>query len=139
MKIFAVAIAILVLFLGLVKPMNFGMPSAFATMENSVMRGRSLWSQRFEMGCGANVCTTALAVQRAADDCIRHCIQSALPAVEETAAFLFAPFTHLSTIALILLIGFLAQVVLVYALVRYLLYAYTFFHLRFVTSTILRN
>lgn len=138
MKIFAVTIAILVLFIGWAKPVNFGM--AVHTMtKNASIGGTALMVQVFEMSCGASVCATVLAVQKAADDCVRHCIQSALPAVGEIAAFVIAPFIHFNAIVLITLAGLLAEAVFAYAFVRYLLYAYTLFHLRFVTSTVLRD
>lgn len=138
MKIFAVIIAILVLFISWTKPVNFEMTQQ-NKMENTFMQGTSLMFRGFEMVCGTDVCATVLAMEKTVSDCVRHCIQRALPVVGEIAAFVLAPHAHVSPIVFISLAGILVQAILAYVFIRYLLYAYTFFRLRFVTSTILRN
>lgn len=138
MKILAVIIAILALFVGWAKPVNLGM-TAHTVKENNITRGTFLMFQGFEVACGMSICATDSAAQKAVDDCVRHCIQNALSAVGEVAALILAPFTHSNLIVFFTLIGFLAQVALAYAFFYYLFYAYTLFHLRFVTSTVLRN
>lgn len=96
-------------------------------------------SQILGTGCGGIICEDVVFARNTVNNCIMHCVQNAFGFVEKNVALFLSPITQLDTVVFLVLTFILIQTLCAYALIRYLLYAYTFFHLRFVTSTILLN
>ena len=137
MKFFALNLVFLAMLTGFLKPVDFGMLT-HGRIEMKTQHNIFLMNQGSATSCKTILCAGTETTRESASDCALNCIQGALPTGGAVSALISAPPLYIGAIALGILIGLCVLQVIAYALVRYLLYAYTLFHLRFVTSTVLR-
>ena len=140
MKIFTLIIAILAIFPWFLNSPQLGVFVVNEPNKNDVMWNMGEGSKQGEMGdCTRSQCVENAFGQSSADTCVKHCIQNIIAQTTFFDAFIQTFVYDASFTIAFLAFVFLSLFLSSYAIVRYLLYAYTLFHLRFVKTIVLRD